>query len=129
MLAGSVQGNEQIFAGDDILIDLPTSSLASNEFLCLACTGCKRCFVSNAADFGYVDLTDIQSFLFASPPLFSDSIKETLTALHVKGDLQNTALVFSGPWNDWNRISLNANFIRWVFHHGKNIQGSTTLRH
>lgn len=104
------QEQSQVFAGDNILIDLPSRLWPSSSFYISLAPDAKGVMVPKSAEVGYIDLDDIQSFLFASPPLWTDSMQKMLKELRLKGNLQNAAIVFGGNITDWNNISLNANF-------------------
>ena len=103
------QGDSQTIAADDILIDLPSHLWPVSSFSATFATDASGAMTAKTAEIGYVDLTDLQPYFVSTPTLFSDPIKKMLAALHFKGELQNAAVVFSGAWNDWSKVSLNAN--------------------
>lgn len=87
------QGETQIIAGEDILIDLPNHLWPVTHFnVSLAPTN-QSVYVS------YADLNDIQSFLYSSN-LVTDSTKKLLKELQIKGVLQDTSLAFINNWQN-----------------------------
>lgn len=118
-LSGNVgwrrQGKGQIIAGDDILVDLPTHLWPVTRFYVSLMPDANGMLSLTTADVGYADLSDVQALMFSSPPLLPDSMQHMLSGLQVKGNLQNTAIVFSRPWNDWKHIAFNANFNQLSF--------------
>lgn len=116
-LSGNVgwkrEGKKQIFAGEDILIDLSTHLWPVTSFYFSLTPDVTGVLSPDAVNLGYLDINDVQSFLTSSPPLLSDSARQILSGLKLKGVLQNAAVTFSGPWTpwiDWSHISLNAHF-------------------
>ena len=106
------EGKKQIFAGDDILIDLPEHLWPVSSFYVALQPDASGKLIPRAANFGYLDLSDLQSFLFSSPNVLSDETKKLLTGLKLKGGLQNTVMTFGGAWTDLSHISMNVNFSR-----------------
>ena len=102
------EGANQIFAAEDILIDLPSHLWPVTSFYVSLGKDASGAFVPKSANIGYVDLSDVQPFLFSTPGLLTDNVKKTLTGLQLDGAVQNAAVVFSGAWNDTSKISLNA---------------------
>lgn len=120
-LSGNVgwkrEGNVQIIAGDDVLIDLPHHLWPVTSFYLSLIKNTKEEWQPNALKVGYVDLKDVQTFLFASPPLLPEEIKKTITNLQLKGNLQNASLVYQGDgtWTDGKNILVDANFTHLSF--------------
>ncbi len=104
------QEQSQVFAGDDILIDLPSHLWPSTSFYLSFSPDANGNLSLKAADVGYVDLHDVQTFLMSSPAILPESAQSMLAGLKLTGNLQNAAITFSGPWSDWQHISLNAHF-------------------
>ena len=121
------EGKNYIFAGDDIFIDLPTHLWPATSFYVALAPGANGDFTPKAINFGYVNINDAQAFLFSSPPVLPDSVRQILTKLKLKGDLQNAAITFADKWNDWSHISLNANFIRLQFSPWHGLPGVSNL--
>lgn len=109
------QDGVQIFAGNDILIDLPQHLWPVTSFNLSLTPDANGVLSLKSADFGYVDLSDTQAFLFSSADLVSDSVNKILGELKLKGSLQNASIALSGPWNDWKNISLNTRFSELSF--------------
>ncbi|MBX3709802.1 MAG: TIGR02099 family protein [Gammaproteobacteria bacterium] len=105
-------GNHQVFAGDDVLIDLPAHLWPMTNFYISLVSDANGVLTPKAANVGYVDLDDVQQFMLSSSELLPASLLQTATELKLAGALQNVAVVFLGAWNDINHISFNANFTR-----------------
>ncbi len=121
------EGDTQVFAGDDLLLDLPNHLWPVTSFYISLSPDANGNLLPKAADLGYIDLADVQSYLFSAPALVSDPVKKMLAALNVRGNLQNTAVVFSGAWNDYRHIALNASFNQLSFAAWQNYPGITNL--
>lgn len=100
----------QIFAGDDILLDMPDHLWPVTNFYVALNKSADGTLTPKAFNIGYLDLADLQKFIFAAKPLLAENIKKTLTKLQLTGSIQNTSATFTGAWNDLKHISLNANF-------------------
>ncbi|RDI42865.1 YhdP family protein [Aquicella lusitana] len=108
-------GQDHIFAGNDILIDLPGHFWPVTSFYVAMTPDASGTLLPTIANLGYVDLYDIQAFLYSSPPLLSDETRKLLSDLQLKGSLLNAAITFSGSLADLQHISLNANFSQLSF--------------
>lgn len=100
----------QVIAGEDIFIDLPGHLWPATGFYIALAPDASGTLMPRALNLGYLDLSDVQSFLYASSPILPESISKTLRALQLDGDIENLAITFAGPWNDINHISLAASF-------------------
>jgi uncharacterized protein (TIGR02099 family) len=113
-LSGNVgwkrEGKGQVVAGDDILIDLPSHLWPVTSFYFSLGSDANNQWYPNVATLGYVDLNDVQSFLFSSPSFLPDAVSQAMKALQIKGYLQNASITFANPLTDWMHTSLNANF-------------------
>ena len=121
------EGDTQIFAGDDILIDLPAHLWPVTNFYAQLIPDSKGTLFPKSISLGYVDIGDVQSFLFSSPPVLPDNVLKKLRALKLKGNLQNAALTFNGAWTEWEKIALNAKFNQISFESSEKIPGVTNL--
>lgn len=121
------EGNSQIFAGDDLLVDLPNHLWPASNFYISLTPDANGTMMPTTANIGYVDLRDIQSFLFSAPTLLPEATKKLLSELKPKGALQNTAVVFSGQWDDWKHISLHGNFSQLGFSPWQKYPGASNL--
>ncbi|OGT37052.1 MAG: TIGR02099 family protein [Gammaproteobacteria bacterium RIFCSPHIGHO2_12_FULL_38_14] len=106
--------NKQIIIGDDLLIDLPDHLWPITRFYIS--------FLKNNGELspqiiqtGYVDLQDIQSFLFSTSPLLSDALEKQLAAHQLQGGLDNVDVSFSDTTDDWRQLFFKANFIKLSF--------------
>ena len=115
-LSGNVgwkrDGKNQIVAGDDIFIDLPSHLWPSTSFYLSMTPDAAGKLLPTAVNTGYVDLADLQSFLFSSPAVLSDSIRNLLIQLKLKGDIQSLSVIFPSGIFDVNHVSLTGNFSR-----------------
>jgi len=115
-LSGNVgwkrEGDHDIIAGDDILIDLSAHLWPVTNFYLSLKPQADGSFSPQVLHLGYVDLNDVQTFLFASPWAMPAPLKQALLGLQLTGGLQNLSVAFSptGPWQDWNQLKLSANF-------------------
>lgn len=100
------EGTGQVIAGNDILIDLPHHLWPVTNFYLTLKSDTTGMLMPATLNVGYVDLSDIQTFLFASPALITPETQKTLKALALKGSLQNAAIAFATPWTDWQHIAL-----------------------
>lgn len=130
-LSGNVgwkrEGDQQIIAGDDILIDLPAHLWPVTSFYVALARDAKGELYPSVATLGYVDLHDIQSILPAFPTLLSDTVRKMLTDLQLKGSLQNATITFANPWTDWNQTSINTHFRQISFASSKSLPGMQHL--
>ncbi|OGT35947.1 MAG: TIGR02099 family protein [Gammaproteobacteria bacterium RIFCSPHIGHO2_12_FULL_37_14] len=135
-------GENQILAGEDILIDLPSHLWPVTSFyLKLVPQNNKVLPVSTNAsqapanhflipqDFkiSYLDLQDVQTFLFSSPFFLPKETYEWFTQLKLKGGLQDVSLIFSGPWKDWSQVSLVSDFRQLEFSPWRQFPGMRNL--
>jgi uncharacterized protein (TIGR02099 family) len=104
------EGNNQILAGDDILLDLPKHLWPVSSFYVSLVPDAKGVLTPNSLNIAYLDLHDVQPFIFSMPAILSDSVRQMLTAMNVSGSLQNTAITFSHPWSDLQHLSFSTHF-------------------
>lgn len=114
---------QQVFAGEDLLIDLPDHLWPISNFNISLMPDAKGELSPKRAHFAYLDLSDVQSFLLSSQALLSDKTNEMLNALQVKGAVQNASVTFSDKWTDWRHLTLDANFSHLGFLGWKKIPG------
>lgn len=121
------EGNNQVIAGDEILIDMPGHLWPVTNFYIDLKPDQQGTLIPAIANFGYLDLADLQTFLFASSQSVPANIKQTLRDLQLKGNLQNTSIVFAENRFDWNQITFNTNFNQLSFLPKSNQPGLTNL--
>jgi len=130
-LSGNVgwkrEGNSQVFAGDDLLVDLPDHLWPASSFYVSLSPDVNGTWIPTSANIGYVDLNDLQSFMFSAPQLLPEAAKQFLLELKLKGVLQNTAVVFSGPRHDWKHTSLRGSFSQLGFLPRQQYPGAANL--
>ncbi len=124
-------GTSQVFAGDDILIDLPSHLWPVSSFYLLLAPDTTGALTPKSASLGYADLNDVQSFLFSCSQEWLNTVsndwRQMVMDLHLQGNLQNTTITFASPWSDWKHISFNTNFNKIKLSSWKNIPGASNL--
>ena len=109
------EGRNQIFAGNDILIDLPQHLWpVTNFFLSLAPDEAGN-LKPTAAHLGYINGDDLLAFLKSTNGILSDPQKKFLQALHVHGDLENSDITFRAVDSDGWPSAFNASFSHLSF--------------
>lgn len=109
------EGNKQIIAGDDILIDLTSHLWPATSFYLELTTNAAGKLTPSSVNIGYLDIADVQALLLASPPLLSESIRKNLIDLKLKGNLQDTAMTFPINYTDWQQITFATSFNQLSF--------------
>lgn len=117
------EGKNQIFAGEDILFDLPEHLWPVTNFYLLLSSNDKNILEPRTFKISYLHLEDVQSFLFSSPLLLPDDWDQILSQLKPQGGLQDVVIHFSTPWDSWQHLSFNANFSRLSFLPWKQLPG------
>lgn len=97
------EGANQIFAGEDIFIDLPVHLWPVTSFYVAAAPDATGKLLPTAIKIGYFDLVDAQSFVFSSPAMLSNEMRQLVTELKLRGEVQNFSY-------DVAHTVLNANF-------------------
>ena len=97
-------GENQIFAGDDILIDFPEHLWPVSSFYAKLIPDEKGQYALNELNIGYIDVTDVQTLLFSSPAFLTDEARTFLTKLKLKGAIENASFKFNGPYQDLSNI-------------------------
>lgn len=100
------EGTGQVIAGNDILIDLPQHLWPITNFYLVLKADTTGALMPATLNIGYVDLSDIQTFLFASPAMIAPETQKILKQLALKGSLQNASVAFAAPWTDWQHLAL-----------------------
>lgn len=106
------ENGKDIIAGDDILIDLPHHLWPVTSFY-LTFAPSDNGKIPQIANIGYLDLSDVTHFIPES--LLSPSLKDVLTNLKPKGQLENTAITFGTPWNDTAHLNISTRFMHLSF--------------
>lgn len=120
-------GDQQTIAGDNLLIDLSSHLWPMTSFYYAFTQDANGNVLPKAANIGYVNLNDIQPYLFAFPDILTADNKKTLTNMKVKGVLQNAAVVFGKDWKDIHQDSISASFSQFGFSPWKNMPGIAQL--
>lgn len=122
-------GNNQIIAGDEILVDLPNHLWPVTNFSMTLTPDASGALTPSVINAGYIDLADIQPFLFSIKDLVSEESRKMLAVIKPKGSLQNTTINLAAPF-DWKQFSINTKFSHldfspWQKYPGmENISGS-----
>ena len=103
------EGQTQVLAGDDILIDLPSHLLPLSRFYLILTPNTQGHWAPKALRLGYVDLGDVQSFLFSSAS-FPANVKAMLAKLHMDGVLEEASINFPAIWDDFANTDIVARF-------------------
>lgn len=109
------EGQGYVVAGDDIFIDLPEHLWPSTSFYLMLMPDATGQLKPMAINLGYVNLADIQTFAFASPPLLPPSYQDMLKGMKLTGDIQSIALTINKQPFDWAHTSLTGQFSRLSF--------------
>lgn len=122
------EGTSQIFAGDEILLDLPDHLWPVSSFSVSLAPDVAGTFIPQQINVGYLDIADVQPFLFSTPNLLPDSVMQMLTAMKARGALHNTVITLNNHLStsemlDLNEIFLTSNFSKLNFLAWKKIPG------
>lgn len=121
------EGANYVFAGDDVLIDLPSHLWPVTSFYIAFVPDSAGKLTLRNFNVGYADLTDLQTFLFASPPMFADNVKQIITELQLKGAILNAEVAFGGALTDWSHIAANVSFSHIGFAERQSLPGLKNL--
>lgn len=111
------EGNHQIIAGDEILINSPLHLWPMTSFYLDLAQDEKGQLRPEKAQVGYIDLDDVQSFLFSSPHFLPDTFYATLPRLKMTGSLQNVSVIFGKThWQDWHQLAFNGDVVQLSMH-------------
>lgn len=121
------QDDTFVIAGDDILLDFPAHLWPATNFYILLKNDAQGVKSIKSAEFGYIDLNDVQSFISSSTDLLSSEVMKALSILKVKGSLQNVTIAFPDTWNDWRHLSASATFSNLTFSPWQQVPGVTNV--
>lgn len=102
------QGQNQIIAGDEILIDLPGHLWPVTGFYLSLGLNQAGEFIPQKASVGYVDLSDLQAFLLTAKMQLPISINAFLSQTKLLGGVQQASVSFNENWKDWQHMQLSA---------------------
>ncbi len=122
------QGENQIIAGDDIIIDRPNSLWPVTSFYVNLLQNNQQQLIPTVLNVGYVDIGDIQPILFSIQNLLSPEQQKTLRELQLDGDIQNANFIFSNGWDDLSKTKVTANVSRISFAQWHQFPGVRNLR-
>lgn len=116
-LSGNVgwrlQDDQQIIAGDEILIDLPKHLWPMTSFHVDLAQGAQGQWQPRDIRTGYIDLDDLQSFLFSSAHFLPEEVYDYLSHIKPTGRIQDVAINFAKPnWRDWQQLSFKGNAVQ-----------------
>jgi uncharacterized protein (TIGR02099 family) len=106
---------QYVLAGEDILIDLPSRLWPVTDFYVAFAREKNHELAPKLAHIGYINLNDVVPFLKASPTFVPDHIQQMLSALHLRGSLQNTSIKFGEAWKNWQQLDFNTHFNQLSF--------------
>jgi len=121
------EGQAQIFAGDDIFIDLPDHLWPATHFYVALKPDTTGQLKPSVINLGYVDLADVKTFLFSSPPLLPNDYHQWLVDTQLQGEVQNAAVTILSYPMDINHLSLTGDFSQLGFKPWKNLPGFANL--
>lgn len=114
---------QQTIAGDDILIDLPHHLWPVTNFTMSFLKDAQGKVSLKTVNLGYVDLADLESYLFSFPQWLPTDVINTLSRLHITGSLKDAAISFSNEWTDWHHFAGHAHVSNLSFTQWGNIPG------
>lgn len=103
-------GNGYIIAGDDIFVDLPNHLWPVTNFYLSLKPDAEGRLLPKLITAEYINLEDVQRFLFSSPPLLPEALHKQLIALKLTGALVNSKISFPEFPNDFNKMAINTSF-------------------
>lgn len=104
------QGNQEVYAGNDILLDLPAHLWPTTSFQMQFSSDNQGFKKLNRVQMAYLDIADLQKLGMTSG-LLSDDVAKTLTQINPRGEIYNlTLLVPKGSFEDFNSVGLGMKF-------------------
>lgn len=108
------ENNTQIFAGNDILIDFASHLWPVTNFY-VEMQQNNGNWLLHKINIGYLDLKDVQSFLFSSPKIgLPDNLYKALSGLSLNGSLKSINFVFPALAQtnelEWMKSNIHASF-------------------
>lgn len=114
------EGNAQIIAADDLLIDLPHHLWPVSNFYLYLVPDSFNQLKPRQINIGYLNLQDSIAFLFSSSFFTSQEIKKYLINLKPRGSLQNLSVNLPENFTDPYRIALKTEFNNLIISPWKN---------
>lgn len=108
-LAWRRQGDEQVFIGNDLVIDWPDHLWPINNFY-VALNTENGTLTPKVVHLSYLDLKDVQTLLAALPITLPQGVQPLLDQLKVKGQLHDVTATLGDDWRDWQHLSLRGAF-------------------
>lgn len=137
------EGDKQVFAGEDILLDLPSHLWPITHFNIVTSTTVDNPYSINSVRIGYLDLNDVKSIALLSG-LLPESLQKTVMALDPVGEIRELNIASpTGSFSPVTQNKISANLMRvgvnaWEAYPGiknltgilnsKDNQGSVTLK-
>ena len=103
-------GNQQIIAGDDILLDLPKHLWPATSFYLRLVPDAKQQLVPEVIKTGYLNIVDVLQVFNASPGLLPANVATWVNKLAPQGDILHLQLSLPEGTNDLAGASFNAAF-------------------
>lgn len=104
------ENNKWIFAGDNILIDMPSHLWPLTNFYVSLNQVVPGQFSPEIINIGYVNFNDIKPFVYSVINLIPDKLKRGIDQLDVGGDLERLTLYFPVNWTDWKQLNISFDF-------------------
>ncbi len=92
------EGENQIIAGDDILIDGTSRLWPVTSFYLKLAPDANAQLTPVIMNIGYIDLRDVRTMLEASPSFLPDNLMKAAASLKLAGSLENISASFSGDY-------------------------------
>lgn len=122
-LAWKKQGDQEIFAGDDIFIDLPAHLWPSTSFNVVMKPDSTGKLQPLSVKTGYFNLEDVQAFLHALPEMFTQNQLKILGQLNLTGDIDSLSVDLDGSKIDSKHVKGESRFSRLTFSPWQNWPG------
>lgn len=118
------ENNKYIFAGDDVLVDLPQRHWPLTHFYLTT----NEEFAPQNLNIGYLDIKEILSILVLLPPeLFDKQWHNIISEIKPSGSLQNLSVVWKNKENSLQEIQLATQFLELKTSPWKNFPGVSNL--
>lgn len=106
------QGNDQILAGDDILVDWATHLWPVTSFYIKLTPDAKQQLVPVLVNIGFIDLADLREILNSSPKFLPEQVVKALDELKPVGNLENISIALASEKDQLLPVSLQGRFSR-----------------
>lgn len=120
------QGNSQVIAGEDILIDFPQHLWPTTHFSAILAPDAQGMLTLQAFSMDYLDLADSKEVALASG-LLSTSTQKVMTGLNPIGEVRALNMTMPSPLTDFDQMVLSAKFSEFSCNEFEKIPGITYI--